>query len=61
MKKMQELSPQIKVINEKYEKDPAMKQQKIMELYKRTEQTLWVDVFRCLCKFQSLLLYIPRL
>ena len=35
MKKMQELSPQIKVINEKYEKDPAMKQQKIMELYKK--------------------------
>ncbi|HRG48106.1 MAG TPA: YidC/Oxa1 family membrane protein insertase, partial [Leptospiraceae bacterium] len=35
MKKMQELSPQIKVINEKYEKDPALKQQKIMELYKK--------------------------
>jgi YidC/Oxa1 family membrane protein insertase len=34
MKKMQELSPQIKEINEKYEKDPQLKQQKIMELYK---------------------------
>lgn len=35
MKKMQELNPQIKIISEKYDKDPAMKQQKIMELYKK--------------------------
>ncbi|WCL49007.1 membrane protein insertase YidC [Leptospira sp. GIMC2001] len=37
MKKMQELSPQIKEINEKYEKDPQVKQQKIMELYKKNK------------------------
>jgi len=35
MKKMQELSPQIKEINERYAKDPTVKQQKIMELYKK--------------------------
>jgi len=35
MKKMQALSPEIKVINEKYAKDPQLKQQKIMELYKK--------------------------
>ncbi|MCB1156238.1 MAG: membrane protein insertase YidC [Leptospiraceae bacterium] len=35
MKKMQELKPQIDEINQKYEKDPQLKQQKIMELYKR--------------------------
>lgn len=35
MKKMQELKPQIDSINQKYEKDPAQKQQKMMELYKR--------------------------
>jgi YidC/Oxa1 family membrane protein insertase len=35
MKKMQELSPQIQQINEKYDKDPTTKQQKIMELYKK--------------------------
>jgi YidC/Oxa1 family membrane protein insertase len=37
MKKMQELSPQIKEINEKFEKDPQLKQQKIMELYKKNK------------------------
>ena len=35
MKKMQELNPLIQEINVKYEKDPALKQQKIMELYKK--------------------------
>lgn len=35
MKKMQELNPQIKEINEKYAKDPQLKQKKIMELYKK--------------------------
>lgn len=35
MKKMQELKPQIDAINLKYDKDPAVKQQKIMELYKK--------------------------
>lgn len=35
MKKMQELNPLIQEINTKYDKDPALKQQKIMELYKK--------------------------
>jgi YidC/Oxa1 family membrane protein insertase len=35
MKKMQELNPMIQEINEKYAKDPTVKQQKIMELYKK--------------------------
>ena len=35
MKKMQELNPLIQEINQKYEKDPAVKQQKVMELYKK--------------------------
>ncbi len=35
MKKMQELNPLIQEINVKFEKDPALKQQKIMELYKK--------------------------
>ncbi|MCB1192732.1 MAG: membrane protein insertase YidC [Leptospiraceae bacterium] len=35
MKKMQELNPQIKEINERYAKDAQLKQQKIMELYKK--------------------------
>ena len=35
MKKMQELSPQIKHINEKFANDPAKRQEKIMELYKK--------------------------
>lgn len=35
MKKMQELSPQIKEISEKYANDPQTKQMKIMELYKK--------------------------
>lgn len=35
MKKMQELNPLIQEINAKYDKDPALKQQKIMELYKK--------------------------
>lgn len=34
MKKMQELSPQIKAINEKYE-DPKVRQEKTMELYRK--------------------------
>ncbi|MCC5816562.1 MAG: membrane protein insertase YidC [Leptospira sp.] len=37
MKKMQELSPQIKEINEKYGNDPQVKQTKIMELYKKNK------------------------
>ncbi len=35
MKKMQELSPQLKTINEKFANDPKMRQQKTMELYKK--------------------------
>ncbi len=35
MKKMQELSPQIKAINEKYADDPKVKQEKTIELYKK--------------------------
>ncbi|MDV6234164.1 membrane protein insertase YidC [Leptospira ellisii] len=35
MKKMQELSPQLKTINEKYANDPKIRQQKTMELYKK--------------------------
>lgn len=35
MKKMQELSPQIKLINEKYADDPKLKQEKTIELYKK--------------------------
>lgn len=35
MKKMQALAPEVKIINEKYAKDPQMKQQKTMELYKK--------------------------
>ncbi|MDF3819821.1 membrane protein insertase YidC [Leptospira sp. 96542] len=35
MKKMQELSPQIKSINEKYADDPKLKQEKTIELYKK--------------------------
>lgn len=35
MKKMQELNPLIQEINKKHENDPALKQQKIMELYKK--------------------------
>jgi YidC/Oxa1 family membrane protein insertase len=35
MKKMQELSPQIKIIGDKFANDPAKKQEKIMELYKK--------------------------
>lgn len=35
MKKMQELSPQIKLINEKYADDPKLKQEKTVELYKK--------------------------
>ncbi len=35
MKKMQELSPQIKAINEKYADDPKTKQEKTIELYKK--------------------------
>ncbi len=35
MKKLQELNPQIKSINEKFANDPAKKQEKIMELYKK--------------------------
>ncbi|GBF51078.1 preprotein translocase subunit YidC [Leptospira ryugenii] len=34
MKKMQELSPQIKAINEKYADDPKTKQEKTIELYR---------------------------
>lgn len=34
MKKMQELSPQIKAINEKYADDPKLKQEKTIELYR---------------------------
>lgn len=37
MKKMQELSPQIKEINEKYADDPQVKQTKIMELYRKNK------------------------
>lgn len=37
MKKMQELSPQIKEINEKYADDAQLKQSKIMELYKKNK------------------------
>lgn len=32
---MQELSPQLKTINEKFANDPKMRQQKTMELYKK--------------------------
>ncbi|EQA73914.1 membrane protein insertase YidC [Leptospira noguchii] len=35
MKKMQELSPQLKTINEKFANDPKIRQQKTMELYKK--------------------------
>ncbi|MCG6191777.1 membrane protein insertase YidC [Leptospira sp. FAT2] len=35
MKKMQELSPQLKTINEKFANDPKLRQQKTMELYKK--------------------------
>ncbi|MDH4263062.1 MAG: YidC/Oxa1 family insertase periplasmic-domain containing protein [Spirochaetia bacterium] len=35
MKKMQELQPKIKEINEKYKKNPQEKQRKTMELYKK--------------------------
>ncbi|WP_246047421.1 membrane protein insertase YidC [Leptospira ognonensis] len=35
MKKMQELSPQIKALNEKYADDPKLKQEKTIELYKK--------------------------
>ncbi|AVQ11357.1 Membrane protein insertase YidC [Leptospira santarosai] len=35
MKKMQELGPQLKTINEKFANDPKMRQQKTMELYKK--------------------------
>lgn len=35
MKKMQELSPQIKAINEKYADDPKLKQEKTIELYRK--------------------------
>lgn len=35
MKKMQELSPQIKALNEKYADDPKLKQEKTVELYKK--------------------------
>lgn len=35
MKKMQELSPQIQALSEKYKDDPQTKQTKIMELYKK--------------------------
>jgi YidC/Oxa1 family membrane protein insertase len=35
MKKMQELSPQIKALNEKYADDPKTKQEKTIELYKK--------------------------
>ncbi|MEM7180689.1 MAG: membrane protein insertase YidC [Spirochaetota bacterium] len=35
MKKMQELKPQIDKLNQKYEKDPAARQQKMMELYRK--------------------------
>ncbi len=35
MKKMQELSPQIKAINEKYADDPKLKQEKTLELYRK--------------------------
>lgn len=35
MKKMQELSPQLKTINEKFANDPKVRQQKTMELYKK--------------------------
>jgi len=37
MKKMQELSPQIQEISEKYSDDPQTKQMKIMELYKKNK------------------------
>ncbi|MDI7227424.1 membrane protein insertase YidC [Leptospira santarosai] len=35
MKKMQELGPQLKTINEKFANDPKIRQQKTMELYKK--------------------------
>ncbi|TGK62021.1 membrane protein insertase YidC [Leptospira wolffii] len=35
MKKMSALSPELKKLNEKYANDPAKKQEKIMELYKK--------------------------
>jgi YidC/Oxa1 family membrane protein insertase len=37
MKKMQELSPQIKELNERYADDPQTKNQKIMELYRKNK------------------------
>ncbi|PJZ69969.1 preprotein translocase YidC [Leptospira perolatii] len=51
MKRMQELSPEIKKINERFAKDPNKRQEKLMELYKKHNMNPLSQLGGCLPMF----------